>query len=56
MPDPSPPLPIPPGQPILWSVGPDGTDQGGRNPPGYTSVAPGRPDDLVFLVPFGPRP
>lgn len=41
-----------PGQVVLWSVGPDGADQGG-------TVAPGgqRSEDLVFLVPmFGLGP
>ncbi|MBA4066286.1 MAG: hypothetical protein C0501_21730 [Isosphaera sp.] len=43
---------VPAGHPILWSVGPDGTDQGGT----WQSAAPGGPrfDDLVYTVPPGP--
>ncbi len=46
---------IPAGQAIIWSVGPDKLDQGGKSlpiggPNGFT-----RPDDLVYIVPFGPE-
>jgi hypothetical protein len=55
-----PPAPPPvsraePGQPILWSVGPNRSDDGGRGLP----VAPGNPgsrEDLVYLVPLPPVP
>jgi hypothetical protein len=38
-----------PGQAILWSVGVDRIDQGGRVPPGNPRV-----EDLVFLIPLPP--
>ncbi len=41
---------VPPGQAILWSVGPDGADQGGRVAPGGAGA-----EDLVFLVPLPVR-
>lgn len=47
-----PPVTLRPGQVVLWSVGADGTDQGG-------TVIPGGPrsEDMVFLVPmFLPDP
>ncbi|HEV3386897.1 MAG TPA: ABC transporter permease [Gemmata sp.] len=45
---------VPPGQAIIWSVGPDRTDQGGVNPPGPIVVINGREYDVVYLVPLGP--
>jgi hypothetical protein len=42
-----------PGQAIIWSVGPDRTDQGGNNPPGPIVVIQGREYDIVYLVPIG---
>lgn len=44
---------VTPGQPIVWSVGPDHIDQGGMNPPGVFSNI-GKAEDIVFLVPLGP--
>ena len=47
------PRPISPGQPIVWSVGPDRVDDGGRNAatrPGMTRNGA----DVVFLVPIVP--
>jgi hypothetical protein len=44
---------VPPGQPIIWSVGPDQVDQGGLNLPGLIFSAV-RTEDIVFLVPMGP--
>ncbi len=46
---------VAPGQAIIWSVGPDKIDQGGTNPPGPITHIPGRPEDVVILVPFGPN-
>lgn len=47
------PLKVPAGQAILWSVGPNRTDEGGlQAPPG--AGRPTRADDLVFLVPVPP--
>jgi hypothetical protein len=43
-----------PGQAIIWSVGPDRSDQGGVNPPGPIVVVQGREYDIVYLVPLGP--
>ena len=43
------PLPIERGQIVVWSIGADRTDQGGRVVPGST-----RSEDLVFLVPMLP--
>lgn len=39
-------VPLTPGQAVVWSVGPDGVDQGGKVPPGGP-----RAEDLVFVVP-----
>ncbi len=48
----SPTIPVQRGQMILWSVGADRIDQGGRVPPGGA-----RAEDLVFLVPLPlPKP
>lgn len=44
-------VPVAPGQAVLWSVGVDGTDQGGVVPPGGP-----RSEDLVFLVPVPAPP
>jgi hypothetical protein len=45
--------PVPAGQAIVWSVGPDRIDQGGTNPPGQMNRGTTmRPGDLVFLVPL----
>ncbi len=41
------------GQPILWSVGPNRTDEGGRNSPTRPGMTRGG-DDIVFLVPTEP--
>ena len=41
------------GQAILWSVGQNGTDEGGRQIP-INPMTFGRTDDLVFLVPLPP--
>jgi hypothetical protein len=44
---------VAPGQAVIWSVGPDGLDQGGRQLP----LLPGgatRQEDWVFLVPLPP--
>ncbi len=43
------PVPIPPGQVLVWSVGIDRADQGGRVAPGAA-----RAEDIVFLVPLPP--
>jgi hypothetical protein len=40
-----------PGQAIIWSVGQDGKDDGGKNPPGLLF---GRSEDIVFVIPEGP--
>ncbi|HEX4608778.1 MAG TPA: hypothetical protein VH092_11295, partial [Urbifossiella sp.] len=48
-----PPVPVRAGQPIIWSVGPDGADDGGRSAP-LVVAAPARANDLVFLVPLPP--
>jgi hypothetical protein len=44
---------VPAGQGILWSVGPDGSDDGGRRR-GPANLA-GSGEDLLFLVPLPPR-
>lgn len=44
-----------PGQPVIWSVGPDVKDQGGRSLP-LVPGNPSRAEDLVFLVPLPPDP
>jgi hypothetical protein len=49
------PQAIPRGQPVLWSVGPDQIDNGGRNIPTRFGVIGGGPD-LVFLPPVIPMP
>jgi hypothetical protein len=41
---------VPAGEPLLWSVGPDQVDQGGRNVPISSTFNIGRPPDLVFLI------
>ena len=41
---------VPPGTALLWSVGPDMKDQGGRNPL-MVGVSVNEPGDWVFLVP-----
>jgi hypothetical protein len=46
-------LRVPPGQPLLWSVGADGIDQKGKNPPPGLLLAQARQADLVYLVPLG---
>jgi ABC-type transport system involved in multi-copper enzyme maturation permease subunit len=51
---PGPPPTVPAGQPILWSVGPDGADQLG--PALEAKYEPGRTDDQAYLVPSGPDP
>ena len=51
---PPPSVEVPPGQGVLWSVGPDGRDDGGvrqANTKGYT--LPG--EDVIFLVPPPPK-
>jgi hypothetical protein len=45
---------VPAGQPIIWSIGPDGIDQNGRNLPALLLLGQARPADLVYLVPMGP--
>ncbi|QDU22975.1 ABC transporter permease [Urbifossiella limnaea] len=48
-----PPVQVKAGQPVIWSVGPDGADGGGRSAP----FVPGtmvRGADVVFLVPLPP--
>ena len=45
---------VPPGQAILWSVGTDQVDQGGKNLPFALLYGPRNPRDLVYLVPVGP--
>ena len=55
------PIRVPIGQPILWAVGLDKIDQGGKNLPVGLILSPARPPDLVYLVPIGltkpvPRP
>jgi hypothetical protein len=44
------------GQVVLWSVGPDRADQGGRTAPGGGPAGAARPEDLVYLVPVGFAP
>jgi ABC-type transport system involved in multi-copper enzyme maturation permease subunit len=46
---------VPAGQGILWSVGPDGSDDGGTRQWG-TGNAPGAGTDLIFLVPLAKAP
>ncbi|MDB5311448.1 MAG: hypothetical protein JWO38_5650 [Gemmataceae bacterium] len=41
------------GQPVIWSVGPNRRDGGGRNPPAGPGGL-GRGEDIVFLVPPPP--
>lgn len=41
-----------PGQPILWSIGPDRVDQGGTTPTTGRS-GPARAEDLIYPVPVG---
>ena len=48
-----PPTRIRAGQPVVWSVGPDGVDGGGRTAPFVISPAT-RASDLVFVVPLPP--
>jgi hypothetical protein len=43
------------GQARIWSVGPDGVDHGGLNPPGPIVAVTGRADDVVYIVPVGPK-
>ncbi len=53
-PPPPPTIDVPPGQGILWSVGPDEHDDGGvrqARPEGY--AGPG--EDVIFLVPLPPK-
>ena len=47
---------LPAGQPLVWSVGPDGIDQGGTSAPVGAVIVGLRPPDLVYLVPLGPYP
>ena len=47
------PRSISPGQPILWSVGPNRTNEGGRNSPTRPGMTRGG-EDIVFLVPTQP--
>ncbi|MBN9519102.1 hypothetical protein J0H58_11380 [bacterium] len=49
----SPPAEVKAGQPVTWSIGPDGLDDGGRSHP-VVHNAPSRAVDLVFLVPLPP--
>jgi len=44
---------VPPGQPVLWSVGIDALDQGGTSLPADVPLTFGTPPDFVFLVPSG---
>jgi hypothetical protein len=44
-------VPVQPGQVVLWSVGLDGVDQGGKVPPGGGP----RAEDIVFVVPVPAR-
>lgn len=46
---------VPADEALIWSVGPDQTDQGGRNVPLGHTFNIGRPPDLVFLVSPLPR-
>jgi hypothetical protein len=46
---------VPAGEALVWSVGPDQVDQGGRNVPLSVTFTMGRPPDLVFLVSLPPR-
>jgi hypothetical protein len=41
---------IPPGQGILWSTGPDGSDDGGTRQ-WDANARDGRPRDVIFLAP-----
>jgi hypothetical protein len=50
-----PPTRVRAGQPVVWSVGPDGVDGGGRTAPFVISTAT-RATDLVFVVPPPARP
>ena len=55
LPRPAPPPPtrkIPPGQGVLWSVGPDKQDDGGRRQSGSTAGPNSPGEDLIFLVPL----
>jgi hypothetical protein len=51
-----PPLVVPAGQPIIWSVGADRADQGGTQLPADASPGGPVPEDLIFLVPLPPKP
>jgi hypothetical protein len=44
---------IPAGQAMLWSVGPDKHDDGGKSVPVGMGLGPNRPPDIVYLVPTG---
>jgi hypothetical protein len=46
---------VPAGQAVLWSVGPNKTDEGGRQLP-FQPFSPLRLDDLVFVVAAGRNP
>jgi hypothetical protein len=50
-----PAFPVRGGQPVVWSVGADRVDDGGRSAP-VTAAAPTRAGDLVFVVPLPPGP
>ena len=47
---------VPAGQIILWSVGPDGADNGGTQAPTGAAFPVARAEDIVYLVPRGPAP
>ncbi len=47
-------VPVRAGQPVVWSVGADRTDEGGRSMP-VNVASPVRVADLVFLVPLPPE-
>jgi hypothetical protein len=46
---------IPPGQGVLWSVGQDGIDDGGRRQTSSTRGETGPGEDVIFLVPPPPQ-
>jgi hypothetical protein len=53
-----PPVPgkeVPAGQGVLWSVGEDKRDDGGRQQAGPGNAPTGVGEDLIFLVPLPPR-
>jgi hypothetical protein len=53
------PRDVPAGQGVLWSVGPDGKDDGGHRQGGASQAGPGAGEahgpDMIFLVPRWPK-